>query len=81
MNHKTLALWYLQLAKSQEVGLPLAQAIETSSGPPQKELHKLVQLLRSGTTVDDVLRQAPRWLSEADRLFISAGAQTGRLPP
>ena len=80
MNHKSLAAWYIQLARSLEVGMTLANALQTSHGPPAKDLLHLSQILEAGCSVDDLLQHAPKWLPQNDQLFISAAAQTGRLP-
>lgn len=80
VSHKTLASWYQQLGQSLEAGVPLAQAIELSGGPPASDRMVMSQSIQSGKSLDDVLRAAPKWLPRQDRLFISAAAHTGRLP-
>lgn len=80
LSHKKLASWYLQLAQSQDAGLPLADSLRSSAEPPASDLLLMASQIESGETIDQVLRKAPRWLPKADRYFISTAAATGRLP-
>ncbi len=79
-SHKTLANWYLQLAQHMEAGIPLAEAIECSSGISAHSRKQLSDQLRAGETIPTVINQAPGWLPSADRIFIIAAADSGRLP-
>ena len=79
-SHKTLANWYLQLAQHMEAGIPLAEAIDCSSGPSSNGRSKLTEQLHAGQTVAEVISNAPAWLPRADRIFIIAAADSGRLP-
>ncbi len=79
-SHKTLANWYLQLAQHMEAGIPLAEAIECASGPPASGRRKLTEQLHAGETIATVITNAPGWLPRADRIFIIAAADSGRLP-
>ncbi len=47
------------------------------SFPPSQALGNA---LAAGASLDEALTQAARWIPEADRYFISAGAESGRLP-
>jgi len=80
LSHKNLTSWYLQLAQAQEAGLNFAQSLRTSSGPPASDLDAMATRIETGCSIDDLLRDAPRWLPKADRYFISAAATTGKLP-
>ena len=79
-SHKTLANWYLQLTQHMEAGIPLAEAIECSSGPSASGRKQLTQQLNAGETIATVINNAPAWLPQADRIFIIAAADSGRLP-
>jgi type II secretory pathway component PulF len=82
IGHKKLSAWYHTLGQQLDAGLPFATALDASAGtgPPVRELRAMTQIVESGGSVDDALRAAGRWLPEADRLFLSAAAETGRLP-
>ncbi|WOO42171.1 type II secretion system F family protein [Rubellicoccus peritrichatus] len=79
-SHKTLANWYLQLSQSLEAGMTLAQSLESSGGPKAADRMAMSSQIQSGMPLDNVLKGAPNWLPKSDRIFISAAAQTGRLP-
>jgi len=80
VSHKTLSSWYLQLAQSLHAGMTLGQSLETCGGPQASDRMAMSAALQSGASVDDMLRAAPKWLPRADRVFLAAAAQSGRLP-
>lgn len=80
ISHKRLAHWYLQLAQHLEAGTPMAPALRLSNGPPQRQRDRMADELDDGRRLDQVLENAPRWLPSADRIFLAASAETGRLP-
>lgn len=80
VSRKMLASWYLQMAQHLEAGLTLAEAIDHAGGPPAGDRSQLAAQIVAGSPLDDVLRGAPKWLPQADRVFLSAAAKTGRLP-
>jgi general secretion pathway protein F/type IV pilus assembly protein PilC len=79
-SHKRLSNWYTQLGQHLEAGILLADALELSEGPPSKDRLAMAERIRDGDTVENVLKQAPRWLPQSDRLFILAAIETGSLP-
>ncbi|MFT4901197.1 MAG: type II secretory pathway component PulF [Lentimonas sp.] len=80
VSHKLLEKWYQQLSQQIEAGIPLAEAILGSAGPPLLGRRQIVQKIQDGYPLHEVLQQAPNWLPRADRSFISAGHDSGRLP-
>ncbi|MDP4609955.1 MAG: type II secretion system F family protein [Opitutales bacterium] len=80
ISHKRLAHWYLQLAQHLEAGTPMAPALRLSKGPPQRHRDRMADELDDGRSLHQVLETAPRWLPRADRIFLAASEQTGRLP-
>lgn len=60
--------------------MTLAQCLEVCGGPRAADRMTLASRIQSGMPLDTVLKEAPGWLPKADRIFISAAAQTGRLP-
>ncbi len=80
ISHKLLANWYLQLSQHLEAGVPLAEAFILAEGPPPKDRTHLAEAVRSDKELAEILKKAPKWLPQADRIFICAGQQTGRLP-
>lgn len=79
-SHTTLANWYTQIAQQLEAGISLVESLVLSQGPSEKDRIRLSAQLESGATIDETLQNAPKWLPLADRIFISAAAETGRLP-
>lgn len=80
LSHKQLAAWYLQLYQMLEAGLMLSQAIGSAHGPRTEDRQAMAAQLGGGSSVEAVMDAAPSWLPKADRLFIKAAAQSGRLP-
>lgn len=80
ISHKQLAHWYLQLAQHLEAGTPMAPALRLSLGPPQRHRDRMADELDEGRSLHQVLEAAPSWLPRADRIFLAASEQTGRLP-
>lgn len=60
--------------------MTLAQSLETCGGPKASDRIAMSNQIQSGMPLDNVLKTAPGWLPKTDRIFISAAAQTGRLP-
>jgi len=79
-SHKQLANWYAQLENHLEAGVLLADAFRMCEGPPAKSRHAMADRIQKGDTVEDVFRDAPKWLPRADRLFLVAAIETGNLP-
>jgi type II secretory pathway component PulF len=80
ISHKLLANWYLQLSQHLDAGIALAEALRLSKGPPPGDRQRLASAIEAGDDVAQVMKHAPSWLPSADRIFICAGQQTGRLP-
>jgi len=80
VSHKKLANWYLQSGQNLDAGLPLAAAIQSAGGLPSKDVAAMSAQLQAGTTIEEVLENAPGWLPKADRLLIAAAASSGKLP-
>lgn len=79
-SHKQLANWYAQLGQHLEAGVLLADALRLCEGPPAKSRFQMAERIQKGDTIEQVLRDAPKWLPKADRYFIAAGMETGNLP-
>ncbi len=79
-SHQTLAHWYLQLAQQTESGITLSEALLLSKGPEEKARLRMAEQLRLGTSIPAMLRKASGWLPVADRAFIAAASETGKLP-
>lgn len=79
-SHKQLSGWYTRLGQNIEAGIVLADALRLTDGPPAKSREAMARQIEAGMPFEDVLRQAPKWLPQADRLFLVAAMQTGRLP-
>ncbi len=79
-SHKQLANWYAGLSRHLEAGVLLADALRLCEGLPAKDLEFMADRIEQGDPLESVLRNAPKWLPETDRYFISAGAETGNLP-
>lgn len=58
----------------------MAEAIAAAAGPPAASRLHLSQQIVSGLPLEAALASAPGWLPQADRVFISAGHASGRLP-
>ncbi|HEX2099729.1 MAG TPA: type II secretion system F family protein [Candidatus Synoicihabitans sp.] len=82
LSHSTLSSWYQRLAQQLEVGLSFADALRATigSGPREYDLQRMADLCERGGSIDDALNYAAKWIPEADRLFLSAAAETGRMP-
>lgn len=82
LSHKNLSAWYHLLAQQLDAGLtfPLALRATLGGGAPASGILQMAEAIDRGSSIDDALRIAGAWLPEPDRLFLSAGAQTGRLP-
>src|SRR5690606_4726954 len=66
-------------AQNLRAGLPLQQAISRSAGPPARDRKRMTARLAAGDPLDEVLRNAPKWLPETDRYVLSSAAESGRL--
>ncbi|ATC62938.1 type II secretory pathway protein [Nibricoccus aquaticus] len=82
LSHKKLSAWYHLLAQNLDAGLPFSAALRASigNGAPASALLRMAEITELGGSIDDALRSTGSWLPASDRLFISAGAETGRLP-
>lgn len=83
LGHRKLALWYEQLARNLEAGLRFTDALRASRGTglPAAGLEVMAQRIEAGGSVETALEEAGRWLPRADRLVLSASAESGRMPP
>lgn len=81
-SHEHLSRWYQQLARHLEAGRPLSEALRTSCGISRLDAvaNSMADVIDRGGSVDEALLVARGSLSEADTLFLSAAAETGRLP-
>ena len=79
-SHTTLANWYRHLAEQLEAGIPLPDALQAAPGPSLTARKQLFEPLLAGETVARVIATAPPYLPHADRMFIIAAADSGRLP-
>lgn len=81
-SHEHLSRWYHQLAQQLEAGRPLAEALRTSHGNGRINAvaGAMADAIEQGGSVDEALGIARGALPEADTLFLSAAAETGRLP-
>jgi len=79
-SHKQLANWYAQLGQHLEAGVLLADALRLCEGPPAKDRERIANRIQKGDTVEEVLREAPKWIPRADRFFLAAAMETGNLP-
>jgi type II secretory pathway component PulF len=82
LSHKKLSAWYHLLAQQLDAGLPFSTALRASvgGGAPAAALVRMADTAERGGSIDDALRETGAWLPHADKLFLSAGAETGRLP-
>ena len=79
-SHKKLATWYLQIAHNLEAGINLAEAIGMAGGPPPRDTKIMADNISAGIPVDEMLKNAPKWLPQTDRYLLSAAGSSGRLP-
>lgn len=79
ISHKRLASWYQQIAQHLEAGVPLPEALKLSEGPSGRDRFILADKLINGASISEAMESAPNWIPRADRIFISASEQTGRL--
>ncbi|MEI6860996.1 MAG: type II secretion system F family protein [Verrucomicrobiota bacterium] len=80
LGHKQLSSWYLQLAQNLDAGLPLAQALRGTGGPPAASIEAMAHWIEGGGSVEQALLRTKGWLPEAERPLLTAAAMTGRLP-
>ncbi len=80
VSHKNLSRWYLQTAQNLDAGITFSQALKSAGGAPIKDVTAMAQQLQDGLSIDEMLKNAPRWLPEADRYLISAAGTSGRIP-
>jgi type II secretory pathway component PulF len=74
----SLAVFYRTLGQSLGAGLTALRALELSAAPAGTRDHLLASL-RSGSSWEDALAGAPRWLPKHHRPIIAAAARSGRL--
>lgn len=79
-NSKTLADWYLQLARHLEAGIPLPKAWSLPADPAKKNRLEATEKLEAGLPVDQVIRESGNWLPKIDRENLLFANQSGRLP-
>jgi type II secretory pathway component PulF len=80
LGHKKLSSWYLQLAQNLEAGLPLAQALRGTAGPPAASLEAMARWIEGGGSIEQALLIAKDWLPKGERPFLVASAASARLP-
>jgi type II secretory pathway component PulF len=79
-SHQQLAHWYNRLGQQMEAGVTLAEALRFCDGVPAAGREAMAQQIESGEAIEKVLKDAPRWLPQPDRLFLVAAMRTGHLP-
>ncbi len=82
LSHRRLSSWYHQLAQQLEAGLPFADAVRSAGGTglPDAGLEAVAGTVEAGGTIAAAWKAAERWLPLADRLVLSAAAESGRMP-
>ncbi len=80
LPHAKISVFYRQLAQQLAAGLTLAQALRAPSPAPARDSFHLAALAEGGESIDTILASAGPWLPVSDRPYISAAAQSGRLP-
>lgn len=80
LPHQKLASFYHQLAQQLTSGLTLAQALHAPSAAPAGDTTHLAALAESGASITEIVTAAGPWLPPADRPFLVAAANSGRLP-
>lgn len=82
LSHRQLSPWYQQLAQQLEAGLSFAEAVRSSRGTglPDPGVQALAGTIETGGTLARAWQAADRWLPLADRLMLSAAAESGRTP-
>lgn len=78
--HKQLANWYAQLSQHLDAGVLLADALRLVEGPPSKSRRAIADCIQNGETLESALLGFESWLPQADRCFLVAAAETGKLP-
>ncbi len=80
VSHKNLSRWYLQTGQNLDAGISIGQAMQSAGGAPAEDVTVMAQQLQAGLSVDEVFKNAPSWLPQADRFLISAAGTSGRIP-
>ena len=82
LSHKKLSAWYHVFAQNLEAGLSFGDALRgaAGNGVSPDDVSNMAATVESGGSVDDALQRAGAKIPTSDRLFISAGSATGRLP-
>jgi len=80
ISHKRLSDWYLQLSQHLHAGVPLIASLRMAQGPSERGRNRLADAIEAGQSLPVAMQSAPNWLPKADRIFICAGHETGRLP-
>ena len=78
-SHQKLAHWYLQLAQHIESGRTLPEGLILAEGPNKNARHRMAEQLRLGMSVPAMLAKEETWLPVADRAFIAAASESGKL--
>jgi general secretion pathway protein F/type IV pilus assembly protein PilC len=82
LSHRRLSSWYQQLAQQLEAGLPLIDAVRSTRGTglPDAGIEAVAGTMENGGATTAAWNAAERWLPLADRLVLSAAAESGRMP-
>ncbi len=80
VSHKNLSRWYMQTGQNLDAGISFGQAMQSAGGAPAKDVTVMAQQLQASLSIDEVFKNAPSWLPQADRLLISAAGTSGRIP-
>lgn len=80
LSSASLSRFYQQLAQQLAAGLTLSQSLRASSSAPAADTHRLATLAENGASVATLVASAGPWLPQADRPFLVAAADAGRLP-
>lgn len=80
LSAQTLSTFYAQLAQQLAAGLTLAESLRAPSDAPPHDALRLAAMAENGVSIAEIVAAAGPWLPEADRPFLAAAAETGRLP-
>lgn len=80
LAHDKLSVLYRQFAQQLSAGLTIAQALRAPSPAPAGDCFRLAALAEAGRPMSEIVAAAGAWLPQADRPFLVAGADSGRLP-
>lgn len=80
LPHARLAQVYHQLAQQLAEGLTFAHSLRAASAAPATDTLRLSALAENGVSIPEIIASAGDWLPTDDRPFLTAAANSGRLP-